>query len=242
MSERKTISDSKRGFHRAFPHVIPAIYRRVADELLVELHLLSHQKDFKVDGLFAVGLCKVFDELTLGYKPENHLIELFSALCESTGFDSKSLRSKSETILTLAKNSNSEDIENYLAGDNETNESLTKEIGITSLSKKFYTRLSAIGLMNLLLETEEEGELDRNACNKKALKILSSQGFSGTRIEKDLALYNNSLEKLSIAIDLIKESAISNRKKREAKNNIENKDDTTQDKIAYEECTIENNT
>ena len=55
MSERKTISDSKRAFYQAFPFVIPPIYRGVADELLVELHLLSHQNAFKVDGIFAVG-------------------------------------------------------------------------------------------------------------------------------------------------------------------------------------------
>ena len=45
MSERKTISDSKGFFHNEFPYVIPAIYRKVTDELLVELNLLSHQKE-----------------------------------------------------------------------------------------------------------------------------------------------------------------------------------------------------
>ena len=68
-----TIADSKKAFYNAFPHIIPPVYRRVTDELLVELHLLSHQKAFKPDAIFAIGLAKVFDSFTKGYRPEGHL-------------------------------------------------------------------------------------------------------------------------------------------------------------------------
>ena len=61
MAARQTIADSKRAFHQAFPHIIAPLYRRLADELLVELHLLSHQSRFEANGLFSVGLCTVFD-------------------------------------------------------------------------------------------------------------------------------------------------------------------------------------
>ena len=54
LAERHTIADSKRAFHQAFPHVIAPLYRRVADELLVELHLLSHQTAFEANNLFAI--------------------------------------------------------------------------------------------------------------------------------------------------------------------------------------------
>ncbi|MFM7434760.1 MAG: photosystem II biogenesis protein Psp29, partial [Vulcanococcus sp.] len=43
MGASLTVADSKRAFHTAFPHVIAPLYRRLVDELLVELHLLSHQ-------------------------------------------------------------------------------------------------------------------------------------------------------------------------------------------------------
>ena len=39
LSVRATISDSKSDFHKEFPYVIPPIYRKLADELLVELHI-----------------------------------------------------------------------------------------------------------------------------------------------------------------------------------------------------------
>ena len=42
-----TVADSKRAFHQAFPHVIAPLYRRMVDELLVELHLLSRQAGFQ---------------------------------------------------------------------------------------------------------------------------------------------------------------------------------------------------
>ena len=53
LSVRATISDSKSDFHKEFPYVIPSIYRKLADELLVELHLLSHQKNFKINSIFS---------------------------------------------------------------------------------------------------------------------------------------------------------------------------------------------
>ena len=64
-----TISDSKETFYKEFPFVIPHVFRRVADEMLVELHLLSHHKDFKIDELSCVGITSAFKDLTVGYKP-----------------------------------------------------------------------------------------------------------------------------------------------------------------------------
>jgi hypothetical protein len=46
LGERQTIADSKRAFHQAFPHVIAPLYRRLADELLVELHLPESSEQF----------------------------------------------------------------------------------------------------------------------------------------------------------------------------------------------------
>ena len=87
LSVRATISDSKSDFHKEFPYVIPPIYRKLADELLVELHLLSHQKNFKKDSIFATGLNEIFSKFTNGYKPTEHITKLFDAICNSNGFN-----------------------------------------------------------------------------------------------------------------------------------------------------------
>ena len=64
------MADSKRRFYSAYPRVIPGLYRRVVDELLVELHLLSGQAGFSADALFALGLTQVFDNFMQGLQPE----------------------------------------------------------------------------------------------------------------------------------------------------------------------------
>ena len=71
--------------------VIPGLYKRIVDEMLVELNLLNHQKEFKQDLLFCIGLTETFKELTKGYKPEKHLDLLFDSLCSSTNFEARKL-------------------------------------------------------------------------------------------------------------------------------------------------------
>ena len=66
MKVRATITDSKSDFHKEFPYVIPPIYRKLADELLVELHLLSHQESFKNTIIFSTGLKEIFNTFTKG--------------------------------------------------------------------------------------------------------------------------------------------------------------------------------
>jgi photosystem II biogenesis protein Psp29 len=99
VSAPQTVADSKRAFHAAFPHVIGPLYRRMVDELLVELHLLSHQRGFQADPLFAVGTVQVFQAFARGYRPDQHREPLFDALCQATGFDAGELRRLSEEAL-----------------------------------------------------------------------------------------------------------------------------------------------
>ena len=135
MAASQTIADSKRAFHQAFPHVIAPLYRRLADELLVELHLLSHQSRFEANGLFSVGLCTVFDTFTKGYRPEAQTEALFSALCSSNGFDAAKLRKTNASLVDQAKGKDLESLKSLLSSHN------LKE-------GSHYSRLMAVGLMS----------------------------------------------------------------------------------------------
>ena len=115
MGDRQTIADSKRAFHQAFPHVIAPLYRRVSDELLVELHLLSHQEQFNSTPLFAVGLDKVFTTFTRGYRPEGHSDRLFDAICSSNGFDASALKQEASQIRDAASKAAMEGITTLLS-------------------------------------------------------------------------------------------------------------------------------
>ena len=103
LSVRATISDSKSDFHKEFPYVIPPIYRKLADELLVELHLLSHQKNFKNNSIFAIGLKEIFSKFTNGYKPSDHISKLFNAICNCNGFNPIEMNTLSEQLINNAK-------------------------------------------------------------------------------------------------------------------------------------------
>ena len=110
LKEKLTVSDSKKLFHEKFPYVIPGLYKRIVDEILVELNLLNHQNEFSQDYLFCIGLTETFKELMKGYQPEKHLDLLFASLCSSTNFEAKEINEISQKYQKEFKNKTSNDI------------------------------------------------------------------------------------------------------------------------------------
>ena len=109
LKEKLTVSDSKKLFHEKFPYVIPGLYKRIVDEMLVELNLLHHQNEFTQDYLFCIGLTETFKELMKGYEPEKHLDLLFKSLCSSTNFESKEINEISQKSQKEFKDKTSKD-------------------------------------------------------------------------------------------------------------------------------------
>ncbi len=218
MSETKTIADSKRVFHEAFPHVIPPIYRRLADELLVELHLLSRNKNFQPDPLFEVGVYQVFNSFTNGYRPEKHLTNLFNALCECNGFDPIAIQKDSQKLIEIAKEYEAGKIEDWFKNKGIDAPERIKSL-IDSLYRKdiYYTRLQAIGLFSLLTYAKPKSEESINERREMTQNILGNIGFSQKRVERDLNLYKSNLERLTQAIELLKETIEADKKRRSAK-------------------------
>ncbi len=218
MSERKTISDSKKAFYNAFSSVIPPIYRRITDELLVELHLLSHSNDFEQGAIFAVGLCKVFDAFTRGYRPEKHLVSLFEAICKSNGFEPASLRDKSIRTQNAIKGYSFNEILLFLKTNGvDTPEILSGDVKALSKGNKQYSRIITIGLLSLLEEASKGNKSDKESINSEIKEICEIFGFQVSRVERDIKQYTTNLEKLEQALDLFKESVAYERKKKESK-------------------------
>ena len=218
MSERKTISDSKKAFYNAFSSVIPPIYRRITDELLVELHLLSHSNDFEQGAIFAVGLCKVFDAFTRGYRPEKHLVSLFEAICKSNGFDPASLHDKSIRTQNAIKGYSFNEILLFLKTNGvDTPEILSGDVKALSKGNKQYSRIITIGLLSLLEEASKGNKSDKESINSEIKEICEIFGFQVSRVERDIKQYTTNLEKLEQALDLFKESVAYERKKKESK-------------------------
>jgi len=199
----QTIADSKRAFHQAFPHVIAPLYRRIADELLVELHLLSHQDAFKAGQLFSVGLVTVFDRFTQGYRPAEHRSGLMDAICSSNGFDAGQLI-KDAAACTKAASEQSGDTFNSWVQD------------FRLPDQAHYSRLMAVGLLTLLEASHGELKGDDGAeLRKRAVEIAKEIGLPGERVDKDLGVFASNSERMEQAVELMEETLAAERRKKE---------------------------
>jgi len=202
LSERKTVSASKGLFHKDFPFVIPSIYRKVIDEYLVELNLLSNQSSFYVDGLFSYGLLKSFDIFTNGYEPASHKYKILDSLCKSCDIEYSLIEKYSNAILTISKTGS---IKNTI-DELDSNENISIDgLPLRDILNKnnYYSRLHSIGLYEIL-RLEQEDDADPEGTIKSTLKLLVSLGFCETRAEKDLTLYKSNIKRIKEAMELIK--------------------------------------
>ena len=152
LKEKLTVSDSKKLFHEQFPYVIPGLYKRIVDEMLVELNLLNHQNEFKEDYLFCIGLTETFKELMKGYKPEKHLDLLFESLCSSTNFEAKEIKEISHKTQKEFMDKSSEDI--------------LKLLKDKSNSKLYPSRILNLGMYIIISKSKDFTEKNESETNK----------------------------------------------------------------------------
>ena len=192
LSVRATISDSKSDFHKEFPYVIPPIYRKLADELLVELHLLSHQKNFEFNSIFASGLTEIFSKFTSGYKPNEHIAKLFNAICNCNGFNPDEINNLSQQLINRAKSFTEDDLNNFLLDLQKNNK-----------ENNYYSRINAIGLYKLLNETPHIKEDKGEEINKELSNMSNILGYQYSRVEKDISMYKSNIEKMKQALEIM---------------------------------------
>ncbi len=60
MNNVRTVSETKRAFYGQHTRPINALYRRVVEELMVEMHLLLVNVEFEYDSIYALGVVSVF--------------------------------------------------------------------------------------------------------------------------------------------------------------------------------------
>lgn len=216
MSAALTVADSKRAFHSAFPYVIGPLYRRMVDELLVELHLLSRQQGFQADALFAVGLVQVFDGFAKGYRPEAQRLPLFDALCSSSGFNGAALRQQHSAALAAMGKHSVEAVKQWIEQQgNDAPEPIASALASIQRPDFHYSRLMAVGLMALLEQAQGADAMDPAALRSYAHDLGASMGLLRDRLDKDLKLYASNLEKMAQAVELMEETVAAEKRKRE---------------------------
>ena len=199
LKEKLTVSDSKKLFHEKFSYVIPGLYKRIVDEMLVELNLLNHQNEFTQDYLFCFGLTETFKELMKGYKPEKHLDLLFESLCSSTYFEAKDINEISQKSQKEFKDKSSKDILKLL-----------KE---KSNSKLYPSRILNLGIYILISNSQDLKEKNESDINKMTSDIFEELSLSTNKAEKDIGIYKSSISKMQQAKELIEELRTKDKKK-----------------------------
>ena len=201
MKEKLTVSDSKKLFHEQFPYVIPGLYKRIVDEMLVELNLLNHQNEFKQDDLFCVGLTETFRELTKGYKPEEHLLLLFESLCNSSNFEPKKIKEISKKTSEKYKNKSLKEISNLLTERSESN--------------LYSSRILNLGIYIIIANATDFKDSKDSEKIKIISDIINKLNLSSNKAEKDIGIYKSSITKMEQAKELLQEAKLKVKKEKD---------------------------
>jgi photosystem II biogenesis protein Psp29 len=214
----RTVSDTKRDFYTYHTRPINSIYRRVVEELMVEMHLLSVNVDFKPDPLYYLGVVTTFNQFMSGYTPTEHQESIFNALCKSVGGDPQYYLQQAESLLNFARNHSTSDLISWLSSpipqDGVTE--LVEPIQNISTNKNFkYSRLFAIGLYTLIIASDSELLEDDKKREEILTQVTQSLNLPLEKMQKDLDLYRSNLEKMTQMLSVLEETLEASRKKKE---------------------------
>lgn len=216
MNNVRTVSDTKRAFYNAHTRPINAIYRRVVEELMVEMHLLLVNTDFDYDAVYALGVVSVFDRFMAGYEPDRDKQSIYSALIQSVQGDPAQYRRDAEEVLTAAKTVPSVEAFKSLLEDAKTNggDSLQGNLNKVITNSKFkYSRLFATGLYNVVEVIDADILADKEKRETLLKELAQTLGFNDELLIKDIELYRGNLEKMAQAQEVMKDMVEAEKKK-----------------------------
>ncbi|MEO0351795.1 MAG: photosystem II biogenesis protein Psp29 [Cyanobacteria bacterium P01_A01_bin.15] len=236
MTNLRTVSDTKRAFYTHHSRPINSLYRRVVEELMVEMHLLSVNADFVYNPLYALGVVTSFDRFMAGYEPEQDKESIFAAICRSVEGDPQQYRHDAETIKQGLADLSMSTLNTQLSDAKTTGgDGLQGKLHMvaTQASAK-YTRLMAVGLYTLF-ETVDASALEDKDKREEMLKTAADLlALPVDKVDKDLELYRSNLDKMAQAQEVMKDILAAERKKREQraqakKETVAETSDTTPD-------------
>ena len=217
MNNVRTVSETKRTFYSLHTRPINTIYRRVVEELMVEMHLLGVNADFKYDPIYALGVVTTFERFMQGYKPDKDKESIYNALIKSVEEDPEKYRQDAQRLENLAKSLPAKDLVSNLSQQRLGNESDLQALleSIANNSKFKYSRLFAIGLYTLLETSDPEMVKDEKLRNEALKTIANGLHLPDDKLSKDLDLYRSNLDKMAQAAIVMADMIAADRKRRE---------------------------
>lgn len=218
MNNVRTVSDTKRTFYTLHTRPINTIYRRVVEELMVEMHLLSVNVDFSYDAIYALGVVTTFDRFMEGYQPATDQESIFQAICQAVEQDPQHYRQDASRLKALAASLPIQDLIAGLSQGSSLNQdaNLQNRLEAIKSSTNFkYSRLFGVGLLALLLESDPEFIKDDKQRTETLKAIANGLHLPEDKLIKDLELYSSNLEKMAQALIVMADILSADRKKRE---------------------------
>ena len=218
MNNLRTVSDTKRNFYTNHTRPINTIYRRVVEELMVEMHLLSVNADFHYDPIYALGVVTAFERFMQGYQPERDKESIFNALCQAIEDSPQRYQQDAERVRTLVKNLSAKELLDWVSGANQLggSDDLQAQISAIAHNPSFkYSRLFAIGVFTLLELTDAELVKDEKQRVEALKQIAAILHISEDKLNKDLELYRSNLDKIEQAMITMADMLLADRKKRQ---------------------------
>jgi len=218
VNNARTVSDTKRTFYSLHTRPINTIYRRVVEELLVEMHLLSVNADFTYNLIYALGVVTTFHQFMEGYQPEQDQESIFQALCQAVKQDSQRLRQDADRLQTLAQSLPAKDLIAWLHQVNplDIDADFQAQLAAIASNPHFkYSRLFAIGLFRLLELADPEMVKDDKQRRETLKAIAQGLNLSEDKLNKDLEQYRSNLEKIAQALVVMTDILSAERKKRD---------------------------
>lgn len=220
----RTVSDTKRAFYNIHTRPINSIYRRIVEELMVEMHLLAVNVDFRYDPLYALGVVTSFDRFMQGYRPDQDKASIFAGLCQALQEDPHRYRTDADRLRSMASPKSAQDLLAWFEQAATTPiDDLQGAIHASVSHPNYkYSRLAAVGLFTLLELTDPE--LVKDEARREAIlkQVSTALKLPEDKVQKDLELYRGNLDKLAQAQAVMEDILKADRKKREQQANAAN--------------------
>ncbi|MBD0334111.1 MAG: photosystem II biogenesis protein Psp29 [Cyanobacteria bacterium Co-bin13] len=220
MNNVRTVSDTKRDFYAHHTRPINSIYRRVVDELLVEMHLLHVNVDFVYDPIYALGVVTTFDRFMQGYQPEADRDSIFRGICQAIGSSPEQYRHDAGWVKDVVAGQSLDQFKALFEdlGSAAGQEGLRGVLAAIATRESFkYNRPFGIGLYTLVEAVDPEVLKDTEKRNELFVYMGEQLKISVDKLQKDLDLYRSNLEKFAQAQAVMQDILAADRKKREAR-------------------------
>jgi photosystem II biogenesis protein Psp29 len=223
----RTVSDTKRTFYNLHTRPINTIYRRVVEELMVEMHLLSVNVDFSYNFIYALGVVTTFDRFMEGYLPELDQESIFNALCQAVEQDPQRYRQDAARLQAVAQSLPAKDLIAWFSQTTHLDRDADLQTQLQAIAQSAepkaiahnsnfkYSRLFAIGIFSLLELADPELVKDDKQRNEALKAIANGLHLSEDKLTKDLDLYRSNLDKMAQALIVMADMLAADRKKRE---------------------------